>query len=81
MTTTAPHSDQYSKSVFSRNANSFADISKALARALSSTAQFNIVLSNAFSQSYPIYLNTLSEYNKSWKNLSELDRVLKKQIS
>jgi polyhydroxyalkanoate synthase subunit PhaC len=79
MTTTNSHSDQYGKSV-SSDANSFADTLKALARALSSSAQFNIVLSNAFSQSYPIYLNTISEYNKSWKNLSELDRVLRSRF-
>jgi polyhydroxyalkanoate synthase subunit PhaC len=80
MTTTASHSDQYRKSVSSSDANSFADTLKALARALSSSAEFNIMLSNAFSQFYPIYLNTISEYNKSWKNLSELDRVLRSRF-
>jgi hypothetical protein len=71
------HSDQYNKNIFSLYADSFTDTFNAFTRALSSSAQFNIVLSNAYFQSYPIYLNTISEHNKSWKNLSELDKVLR----
>jgi polyhydroxyalkanoate synthase len=37
-------------------------------------------LSNAFAEAYPIYLNTISEYNKSWKNLSELDKILRSRF-
>jgi polyhydroxyalkanoate synthase subunit PhaC len=77
MTTITSHSDQYDKNIFSLYVDSFAETFNAFARALSSSAQFNIVLSKAFSQSYPVYLNTISEYNKSWKDLSELDKVLR----
>jgi hypothetical protein len=77
MTTISSHSDQYSKNIFSLYADSFTDTFDAFARVLSSSAQFSIVLSNVFSQTYPIYLNTISEYNKSWKDLSELDKVLR----
>jgi polyhydroxyalkanoate synthase subunit PhaC len=77
MTTITSHSDQYDKNIFSLYVDSFAETFNAFARALSSSAQFNIALSNAFSQSYPVYLNTISEYNKSWKDLSELDKVLR----
>src|SRR5918994_7953768 len=80
MTTTTSHADQYNKSIFSLYADSFAETFNAFARATSSFAQFNIVLYNAFSQSYPIYLNTISEYNKSWKDLSELDKVLRSRF-
>jgi hypothetical protein len=37
-------------------------------------------LSNAFAEAYPMYLNTISEYNKSWKNLSELDKILRSRF-
>jgi polyhydroxyalkanoate synthase subunit PhaC len=77
MTTITSHSDQYDKNIFSLYVDYFAETFNAFARALSSSTQFNIVLSKAFSQSYPVYLNTISEYNKSWKDLSELDKVLR----
>lgn len=77
MTIDTSQLNQYNKSLFSLYARSFADTFNAFARILSNSAQFNIVLSNAFSQSYPIYLNTISEYNKSWNDLSELDKVLR----
>ena len=32
---------------------------------------------NAFADAYPIYLNVISQYNKSWKDLSELDNILR----
>ena len=77
MTIDTSQLNQYNKSLFSLYAHSFADTFNAFARILSNSAQFNIVLTNAFSQSYPIYLNTISEYNKSWNDLSELDKVLR----
>ena len=80
MTTTTSRSDQYSKSVFSLYADSFTDVFNAFTRALSSSAQFNIVLYKAFSQFYPMYLDIISEYNKSWKDLSELDKVLRSRF-
>jgi len=78
--TTSSRLDQYNKNVFSLYADFFAKTFNAFTRVLSSSAQFNIVLSNAFSLSYPIYVNTISEYNKSWKNLSELDKVLRSRF-
>ena len=80
MATTTSHLDQYNKNVFALYADSFIETYNAFTRALSSSAQFNSVLSSAFSQSYPIYLNTISEYNKSWKDLSDLDRVLRSRF-
>ena len=50
------------------------------AEALSSSTQFNIQLWNAFAEIYPVYLGSLSEYNKSWKNLPELDTVLRSEF-
>jgi polyhydroxyalkanoate synthase subunit PhaC len=80
MATTTSHSDQSNKSIFSLYADSFIDTSRTLARVSTSCAQLIIILSTAFAQSYPIYLNTISEYNKSWKNLSELDKVLRSRF-
>ena len=80
MATITSRSDQYNKSIFSSYADSFIGTSKALARALFDSAQFNIMLSNAFAQSYPIYINTISEYNRSWKDLSELDKILRNRF-
>jgi polyhydroxyalkanoate synthase len=77
MTAISSYSDQYEKNIFSLYVDSLAETFNAFARALSSSAQFNVVLFNAFSRSYSVYLNTISEYNKSWKNLSELDKVLR----
>ena len=80
MTTTTSRSDQYSKSIFSLYADSFTDAFNTFIRALSSSAQFNIVLYKAFSQFYPMYLDIISEYNRSWKDLSELDKVLRSRF-
>src|ERR687898_271463 len=77
MTTTSSSSDQFTGSTFPFYNNSFIDISNAFARALLNTTQFNMILSNAFVEAYPIYFNAISEYNKSWKNLSELDEILR----
>ncbi len=49
-------------------------------RAWLNTARFNLTLYNAFAEAYPIYLNTISEYDKSWKNLSELDKILRSRF-
>ena len=50
-------------------------------RALFGTStQFNLNLCNAFAQAYPIYLGTIYEYKKSWKDLSELDRILRSRF-
>ena len=80
MTTTTSRSDQYSKSIFSLYADSITDAYNTFIRALSSSVQFNIVLYKAFSQFYPMYLDIISEYNKSWKDLSELDKVLRSRF-
>ena len=45
-----------------------------------SSTRFNIELENAFAEAYPIYLNTISEYNKSWKDLSDLDNILRSRF-
>jgi class III poly(R)-hydroxyalkanoic acid synthase PhaC subunit len=52
------------------------NITDVFGEVLSSYTQFNLELWNAFTEAYPIWLGTASEYNKSWKNLSELDKVL-----
>jgi polyhydroxyalkanoate synthase len=80
MATNTSCSDCYDKNIFSLYHASFIDMFETLARAISISARFNIVLSNAFSQSYPINLNTISEYNKSWKDLSELDKILRNRF-
>jgi polyhydroxyalkanoate synthase subunit PhaC len=81
MTKTNSSSDKYNKrSTYSSYYSSLMDISNVFARALSNSTQFNIKLSNAFVEAYPLYLNTISEYNKSWKNLSELDKVLRSRF-
>ena len=80
MATTSSSPDQYTQSTFPFYDNSFIKISNAFARALLNTTQFNIILSNAFADAYPIYLNTISEYNRSWKDLSELDKILRSRF-
>jgi polyhydroxyalkanoate synthase len=70
MTTTSPsYLDQYPQGTFSYYYNLFVDVT-----------QFSIILFNAFADAYPIYINTISEYNKSWKNLSELDQTLRSRF-
>jgi polyhydroxyalkanoate synthase subunit PhaC len=80
MTITSPSLDQYTQNTIPFYDNSFIDISNAFARALLNTTQFNMILSNAFADAYPIYLNAISEYNKSWKDLSELDKILRSRF-
>jgi polyhydroxyalkanoate synthase len=47
---------------------------------LPSSMQFNIQLWSAFVESYPIYLTTISEYDKSWKDMSGLDTALRSKF-
>src|SRR6266487_2552617 len=54
--------------------------SNIFSRAFLLSIQFNIKLCNAFAESYPIYLSTISEYKKSWKDLSELDKLLRNRF-
>jgi polyhydroxyalkanoate synthase subunit PhaC len=81
MTTTSPSNrDQYQESTFPFYYSSLIDISDTFSRTLLNTTQFNIILSKAFVDAYPIYINTISEYTKSWKNLSELDQILRSRF-
>jgi class III poly(R)-hydroxyalkanoic acid synthase PhaC subunit len=80
MTVTSSNLDSYPQSTFPFYHNSFIDISDAFSRALLNTTQFNIILSKAFVDAYPIYINAISEYNKTWKNLSELDQILRSRF-
>ena len=76
-------SDKYdnNKSIFPLYDGFFmTNMSDVFLRALSSSMQFNIELYNAFVNAYPIYFNTISEYNKSWKDLSELDKILRSRF-
>jgi hypothetical protein len=78
--TTTSNLDPYLQSAFPFYYKSFIDIYDTFSRALLKTTQFNIILSNTFANAYPIYTNTISEYNKSWKNLSELDQILRSRF-
>jgi polyhydroxyalkanoate synthase subunit PhaC len=80
MATTSSSLDQYRQSIIAFYSNSFIDISNAFTQTLSNTTQFNIILSKAFADAYPIYFNAISEYNKSWKDLSELDKILRSRF-
>jgi polyhydroxyalkanoate synthase subunit PhaC len=80
MATITSGSDQFSERTFPFYANYFIDISSAFARALLDTTQFSIKLYNAFAEAYPIYLSAISKYNKSWNDLSELDKILRSRF-
>ena len=58
----------------------FMNMSKAFNTALSNSTQFNTELYNAFAEAYLIYLNTISEYNRSWKDFAELDKTLRSRF-
>src|ERR671931_1642372 len=75
-------SEQYNKnkSIFYFNNNSFVNTFDVFVRALTSSMQFNTELYRAFAEAYPIYFNAVSEYNKSWKDLSELDKILRSKF-
>jgi polyhydroxyalkanoate synthase subunit PhaC len=80
MTTTSSSLGHFTQSSFPFYDNTFVDVSNAFARALSNTNRFNITLCDAFADSFSIYFNTISEYNKSWKDLSELDKILRNRF-
>ena len=78
-------SDQYNNNSKNESNLPFYDsplinMSNVFFRALSYSAQFNLNLCNAFAQAYPIYLGTIYEYKKSWKDLSELDKLLRSRF-
>jgi hypothetical protein len=83
MAKTNTSSDQYdnkNKSVFPFYDRFFVNMYNAFGRALSSSTQFNTELFNAFAEVYSIYLSTISEYSRSWKDLPELDRTLRSRF-
>jgi polyhydroxyalkanoate synthase len=78
-------SDQYNNNNKNESDLPFYDsplinMSNVFFRALSYSTQFNLNLCNAFAQAYPIYLGTIYEYKKSWKDLSELDKLLRSRF-
>jgi class III poly(R)-hydroxyalkanoic acid synthase PhaC subunit len=73
------NSDQFGKET-SLHEKSLSDIYGAFIRTLSSSNQFSLRLSNAFAESYLIYLNTVSEHGKSWSNIYELEKILRSRI-
>ena len=77
------NTDQYSKkhSVFPFYDNSFfMNMYNAFNAALINSAQFNTELYNAFAEAYLIYLSTISEYDRSWKDFAELDKTLRSRF-
>jgi polyhydroxyalkanoate synthase subunit PhaC len=70
----------YNESTFHFYNGSFVNIYDAFAQVLSSSTQFNTELWNAFAEAVPIYFSTISEYNKSWKDLPELDKLLRSKF-
>lgn len=77
MSETGFNSDRLGTSVYQR---SFSNVSNALTRSLSSSNQLNIRLSNAIAESYLVYLNTVSEYGKSWSYIYELEKILRSRM-
>jgi len=76
------NSGQYNnnKNPFHFYNSSFVNTYNAFAQVLLSSTQFNTKLWNAFAEAVPIYFSTISEYNKSWKDLSELDKILRSKF-
>ncbi len=60
--------------------NSITNGFDALTRAYLSSLQFNTKLFNFFGEAYLTYLDTFSEYNRTWKNLPELDSTLRSKF-
>lgn len=58
----------------------FMNMYNVFAKALSNSTQFNTELYNAFSKAYQVYRNTISEYNRSWKDFAELDKTLRSRF-
>jgi polyhydroxyalkanoate synthase len=82
-----PNNEQYSRNndkhiIFPFYDNSFfMNMQNAFNTALSSSTQFNTELYNAFAEAYIIYLNTISEYDRSWKDFMELDKTLRSRFN
>jgi polyhydroxyalkanoate synthase subunit PhaC len=82
------NTDQYSRDnnnkkriIFPSYDNSFfMNMSKAFKTALINSTQFNTELYNAFTEAYLIYLNTISEYDRPWKDFAELDKTLRSRF-
>jgi hypothetical protein len=82
------NTDQYSRdnnnkkrTIFPSYDNSFfMNMSKAFKTALINSTQFNTELYNAFTEAYLIYLNTISEYDRPWKDFAELDKTLRSRF-
>jgi polyhydroxyalkanoate synthase subunit PhaC len=55
----------------------FIDTLNAYASLFPSFTEFNRELLSAFAEFWRMYLNTISEYNKSWKDLSQLDKTIR----
>src|SRR5919199_3384534 len=75
-------SDNYNKnnSTFYDNNNSIIHNFDVFTHALSSLIQFNSALQNTFTEAYSMYVSTISEYNKSWHDPYELDKVLRSKF-
>jgi polyhydroxyalkanoate synthase len=69
--------DQYNRSIFPFYDRFFINMSNAFSRALLNSTQFNTELFNTFAEAYSMYLGTISEYNRSWKDLAELEKILR----
>jgi class III poly(R)-hydroxyalkanoic acid synthase PhaC subunit len=83
MDKTSSSSDQYNKNkkgIFSFYDRFFINIYNTFGDALLSSIQFNTELFNAFAEAYRIYLSTISEYNRSWKDFTELDKTLRSRF-
>jgi polyhydroxyalkanoate synthase subunit PhaC len=68
------------KSTFYFYNDSFINNFGIFARALSNSMQFNAEFYNAFAEFYPVYFNTISQYNKSFQDFSELDKTLRSKF-
>jgi class III poly(R)-hydroxyalkanoic acid synthase PhaC subunit len=80
MDKTYSSSDEYNKN--KKGISSFYDIFfinmyNIFGNALLSQTQLNAELFNAFTEAYRMYLSTISEYNRSWKDYAELDKTLR----
>jgi class III poly(R)-hydroxyalkanoic acid synthase PhaC subunit len=72
--------NNWSKSDFSFPSfynNFFINMLNTYARAFSSSIEFNRDLLYAFAEFWRMYLDTITEYNKSWKDLSGLDKTIR----
>ena len=60
--------------------NSSSDQYNIFGKALSSSIQFNTELFSAFAEAYRMYISKISEYNRSWNDFAELDKVLRSKF-